>query len=72
MHILAKPLPACLSVCALVGITKPSIFASTLKLIANVPEYIKAYENVKSNIGSFPQKEDGADTSVLVKQENKK
>lgn len=50
MHILAKPIPAYLSVAALARITKPTIFAGTLKLIANIPEYIKAYQEIKSSL----------------------
>lgn len=68
MHILAKSIPACLSVAALAGITKPTIFASALKLITNIPEYIKAYEDIKNGLNDHPQKAVVVDENTPINQ----
>ena len=69
MHILAKPIPACLSVAALAGITKPTIFAIALKLIANIPGYIKAYEEIKNSLNDRPQKAVVVDENTPINQD---
>ena len=69
MNILKKPVPACLSAFALAGITKPTILASVLKVIGNIPTYIEAYEEAKKSFSDNPQKDDGVDEKVLTKQE---
>lgn len=69
MHILKKPIPACLSVAAFAGITKPTIFASALKLIANIPGYIKAYEEIKNSLNDHPPKAVVVDENTPINQD---
>ena len=53
MNILKKPVPVCLSAFALAGITRPTIIASALKVIGNVPTYIEAYKEVKKSLAQL-------------------
>lgn len=68
MHILTKPIPARLSIAALTRITKPTIFASALKLIANIPGYIKTYEEIKNSLNDHPQKAVVVDENTPIHQ----
>ena len=66
MNIFRKPIPVCLSAFALAGITRPTIFASALKVIGNIPAYIEAYEEAKKSFSENRQ-EDTADEKTLTK-----
>ncbi len=68
MNIFKKTVPACVSAFALAGITRPTIFASALKVIGNIPACVEAFEEIKKSFSDNPQ-EDDADEEALTKQE---
>lgn len=70
MNILKKSVPVCLSAFALAGITRPTIFASALKVIGNIPACVEAFEEIKKSFSDNPQ-EDDADEIEHTKQETK-
>ena len=68
MNIFKKSIPACVSVAALAGLTRPTIFANVLKVIGNIPAYIEAYEEVKKSFSDSSQ-ENGNIEKTLTNQE---